>query len=340
MPGRRRQRRSPKARRDPRTRRSAGAIACRRKVIRARGELALEARAERKEVGEPLAGRLSSRIVGTVRLARAGSRRPRGGSARAPAGELRRDARHDLPRVAIIQRLGGQLVDPGRLERRRLALAKADDHDQRIGTKTPSDEGEGIGGWAVEPLDVVGDDQDRGPGGGIREQRQGRQGDEERVLGSSSTRPNATPSAAYCGFGSASSPPRIGRSSWWSPAKGRLASVLTPVVGGRAIRRPGPAPRPAPTAPTCRSPRCRGPGVPRHPPSRWPRGRRRSPAPGPVRGSFVAITGACSHGGQRLPRALPPWPRNHPPRHGRFQCLAVISDGHGRRPRGDLCRGP
>ena len=102
-----------------------------------------------------------------------------------------------------------------------------------------------------------------------------------------STRPNATPSAAYCGFGSASRPPRIGRSSWWRPANGRFASVLTPVV--RRTRIPA-----AWASTTARSSSADLPipavAVDQERPAagrrRRRRGRRRSPAPGPGRGSL------------------------------------------------------
>ena len=61
-------------------------------------------------------------------------------------------------------------------------IAKPDHHHERIGAEAAGDEGERVGGRAVEPLDVVGDHQDRRAGGGIREQRERREGDEERVL--------------------------------------------------------------------------------------------------------------------------------------------------------------
>ncbi len=101
-----------------------------------------------------------------------------------------------------------------------------------------------------------------------------------------STRPNATPSAAYCGFGSASIPVRIGRSSWWRPANGRFASVRTPVVRrtripeawASATARSSSADLPIPASPWIRS------APP--PAAAWRRGWRRSPALGPDRGSL------------------------------------------------------
>ena len=134
------------------------------KVIRARRKLALEARAERKEVGrDPRRKRCHRGSSPRARRARGGSRRPPGGSGPAPTGRgPGASPRHHLPRVAIAQRLQRQLVDAGRIERRCLAIAQPHQHHERIGAEAAGDEGERIGGWAVEPLDVVGDDQDRG----------------------------------------------------------------------------------------------------------------------------------------------------------------------------------
>ena len=67
--------------------------------------------------------------------------------------------------------------------------------------------------------------------GRVGEQRERREGDQKwsrRPL--PRLRPNAAARAICCGFGNVSSPARIGRSSWWRPAKGRFVSVRTPVV--------------------------------------------------------------------------------------------------------------
>ena len=95
------------------------------------------------------------------------------------------EARYHLPGVAVAQRLESQLVDAGRIERRCLALAKLHHHHEGIGAEAAGDESERIGGWAVEPLDVVGDDQDRRVGGRVGEQRERREGDQEWIVGHS-----------------------------------------------------------------------------------------------------------------------------------------------------------
>ena len=150
-------------------------------------ERTFKARVERKDVAEPLAGR----GVIADRRRELGERQGVPGSfAQDPVPHRRsrvraRDSRPMSRASCSLQRLQRQLVDAGRIERRCLAFAKPDHHHERIGAEAASDESERIGGWAVEPLDVVGDHQDRAASGGIREQREGRQGDEERVFGRS-----------------------------------------------------------------------------------------------------------------------------------------------------------
>ena len=161
-----------------------------RQVIRTRRELALEARAERKDVGEPLPW---SDVIADRRR-QLGQREGVSGSLLEDPiphrrGESGGDPRHHLSRVAIAQRVQGELRDACRIERRCLPIAGAHQHHERIRAEAASDEGESIGGRAVEPLDVVGDHQDRGAGGGIREQCERGQGDEERVLGFSLDEP-------------------------------------------------------------------------------------------------------------------------------------------------------
>ena len=157
-----------------------------RKIIRARRKRALEARVEREDVAR--APRRKRRHRGSsrrARRARGGSRQPPGGSGPAPTGRVPARVSTPCPARRVAQRLKSQLVDAGRIERRFLALAKPHHHRERIGVEAAGDEGERIGRWAVEPLDVVGDNQDRRADGRVRQQRERCEGDEERVLGRS-----------------------------------------------------------------------------------------------------------------------------------------------------------
>ncbi len=155
-------------------------------IIRARRKRTLETGVERDDVAEPHAG---SRVLANRRRELGEGQGVPGGlpedSVPQRRGDLRRESRHHVPCVAIAQRLQSQLVDTGGVERRFVAFAKPHHHCERIGAEAAGDEGEGIGGWAIEPLDIVGDDQDRGAGGRVREERERCEGDEERVLGRS-----------------------------------------------------------------------------------------------------------------------------------------------------------
>ena len=152
----------------------------RRKIISTRRELTLEARGKRKDLGEPLAG--SGVVTNCCRELGEGERVPGrlpDDSVPADGASSRRESRHHRPRVAIAQRLQRQLVETGRIERRVCSLAQPNHHRERIGAEAPGDERQRIGGWAVEPLDVISDDQDRRVGGGIGEQRERGERDQE-----------------------------------------------------------------------------------------------------------------------------------------------------------------
>ena len=240
---------------------------------------------------------MSSRIVAESSASASGfpaaSRRIRSRTEGASSGR----GAYTMSRASpIAQRLQRQLVDTGRVERRYLAIAQPDHHHERIGAEAAGDERERIGGRAVEPLDVVGDDEDRRAGGRVREQRERREGDQEWVVGRSldeAERARRAPRIAV--LAACRARPGLveaadgGRRRADSSPSGRRSS------GELASPRPGPARRPVPAAPTCRSRHRRGSGAPRRRSSPWRRGWRRSRSSrSRPRIPSLAITGACS----------------------------------------------
>ena len=108
---------------------------------------------------------------------------------------------HDRGQRAVEQRsgVGGaqpgepQLGQPMGIELPRIAVARPDEHRDRIGLQSPRDEHERLGRRAVEPVRVVDDAQQRLRVGGRREQAQDRHRDEEAVLDALVRQPEGAP---------------------------------------------------------------------------------------------------------------------------------------------------
>ena len=109
---------------------------------------------------------------------------------RVAAGDVDQLVAHDRgqgaveqgPRLGVAQPGEPQLGQPVRLERARVALARSDQHGDRVGLQPPGDEHERLGRRAVEPVGVVDHAQQRLVVGHGREQAQHGDRDEEAVL--------------------------------------------------------------------------------------------------------------------------------------------------------------
>ena len=95
--------------------------------------------------------------------------------------------------VGVAQPGEPQLGQPVRVELPRVALARPDEHRDRIGLQAPGDEHERLGRRAVEPVRVVDDAQQRLRVGRRREQARDRHRDEEAVLHALGRQPEGAP---------------------------------------------------------------------------------------------------------------------------------------------------
>ena len=96
------------------------------------------------------------------------------------AGRAREDHRS---RDVVVEGPERELVDAGGLDRRQFVVASREQQDQRIRPQSTRHERERVLRRTVEPLDVIGDDEDRRIRRGIGQECQRGDGDEEWVVG-------------------------------------------------------------------------------------------------------------------------------------------------------------
>ena len=134
--------------------------------------------------------------------------------------------------VRVLLRQAGEPKTRQRLQARvRLrGLPDREQHPDPVGQQPARHEAEDLGGLVVQPLRVVDHAQHRPVLGGVREQREHGQADQERIGRRPAHQPERHAERPPLRLGQPVHAGRRGRSSWWTAAKPRLVSDSTATI--------------------------------------------------------------------------------------------------------------